>query len=226
MSTAAALAEERVLLDEVSWDAYEALLKSWGDRPIRLTYDHGSLEIMSPLHSHEQYGSILGRFVESFTEELNIPLHSGGSTTFRQKFKRRGLEPDRCYWIKNEAQMRGRKEFDFKVDPPPDLAIEVDITSSSLDRMSIYASLGMPEIWRFDGERFSIHLLQPDGSYSESIQSAALPALPLAEVMRFLEMSDEVDETTLIRAFRDWIRRTLHAPPRRRTSKRPRRPKK
>ncbi len=226
MATAAMIGEERVLLDEVSWEAYEALLASWEDRPIRLTYDNGSLEIMSPSRNHEKYGRVLGRLVESFTEEMNIPLNSGGSTTLRQQLKKRGLEPDECYWIKNALKMPGPKDFDFKIDPPPDLSIEVDITSSSLDRMSIYASLGMPEVWRFDGDTFSIHLLQANGTYAESEQSAALPTLPPAEVVRFLEMSAELDETTLIRTFRAWIRETLQAPPPQRATKRPRRPKK
>jgi Uma2 family endonuclease len=226
MATATMVGEERVLLDEVSWEAYEALLASWGDRPIRLTYDNGSLEITSPSRNHEKCGRAMGRVVESFTEEMNIPLDSGGSTTFRQKLKKRGLEPDECYWIKNALKMRGRLYFDFKIDPPPDLSIEVDITSSSLDRMSIYASLGMPEIWRFDGETFTINLLQPDGAYADSAQSAALPALPPSAIVRFLEMSAELDETTLIRTFRAWIRETIQAAPPPRTKKRPRRPKK
>src|SRR5436305_2029664 len=89
--------EDRILLNEVSWEAYEALLKSWAELPgRRLTYDHGKLEIISPLHSHEQYASLIGRFIETFTEELQLPIHTGRSTTCRRKQEERGLEPDEC----------------------------------------------------------------------------------------------------------------------------------
>jgi Uma2 family endonuclease len=172
-----------------------------------MTYDNGWLEIMSPLHSHEQYGALLRQLIEAYTEALSIPRHSGGMTTFRRKAKKRGLEPDACYWIQNERRMRGRKEFDPEVDPPPDLAIEVDITSSSLDRMSIYASLGVPEVWRFDDETLTINLLQSNGKYAPSTRGRALPGLPPDEVMRFLRLSDQQEETSLIRSFRSWARK-------------------
>lgn len=208
---APAKGEERILLEGVNWEAYEALLKTWADRPVRMTYDNGWLEIMSPLLRHEQYGALLRRMIEAYTEELAIPLKSGGMTTFRRQAKRRGLEPDACYWIQNEPRMRGRKEFDPEVDPPPDLAIEVDITSSSLDRMSIYATLGVPEVWRFDGETLTINVLQPDETYALSTHSRALPELPPDEVMRFLRLSDKQDETSLICSFRSRVRKQARA---------------
>lgn len=212
MATALSVAEEdRILLEDVSWEAYEALLDSWADRRIWLTYDNGSLEIMSPLLGHEGYSGVIGQLIEAYTEEMRIPRRSGYSTTFRKKQKMRGLEPDRCYWIQNEPHMRGRKEFDFDVDPPPDLAIEVDVTASSLDRMSIYASLGVPEVWRFDGETLTVNLLQSTGEYAESDRSRALPGLQPEEVMAWLRRSDEEEETTLIRKFRARIRKQARA---------------
>src|SRR4051812_27598495 len=108
MATVPLVGEERILLHHVSWEAYEALLKSWGSLPARMTYDRGTLEIMSPLLPHEQYGKLIGRMVEAFTLERRIPLHSGRSTTFRKEVKKRGLEPDECYWIQNEPRMRSR----------------------------------------------------------------------------------------------------------------------
>jgi len=227
MATVPVLArgEERMLLRDVNWEAYEALLKSWADRPVRLTYDNGSLEIMSPLHSHEQYGALLGRLIEAFTEERRLPIHTGGSTTFKRAARQRGLEPDECYWIQNEPHMRGRKEFNSESDPPPDLAVEVDITRSSLDRMSIYASLGVPEVWRCDGATLTIHLLQADEAYAPSAQSSALPDLPPDEVLRFLRRSDEEDETSLIRSFRSWVRKQVRTS-RKPSAKRSRQPRK
>src|SRR5262245_54289430 len=100
--------------------------------PIRLTYDRAKLEIMTLSHGHENYATLIGRLIEALTEELNIPIHSGGSTTFKREAKKRGLEPDECYWIQNERVMRGRKDFEIDTDPPPDLAVEIDIMSSSL----------------------------------------------------------------------------------------------
>src|SRR3712207_4578607 len=133
MATVPLVGEKRGLLEQVSWKAYEALLESWADLSVRMTYDRGRLEIMWTLLPHEQYSSLIGQMLEAFTLERRIPRHSGRSTTFRREAKERGLEPDACYWIQNEPRMRSRKDFDPEEDPPPDLAIEVDITSSSLD---------------------------------------------------------------------------------------------
>src|SRR5262249_12678957 len=157
MATAQLAVPQRLLLSNVNWQSYEDLLEKLEERHIRLSYDRGELEIMTLTHEHEHYGSLLGRLIEALTEELNVPIHSGGSTTFKRKSKRRGLEPDKCYWIQNEPSMRGKKTFDVKTDPPPDLAVDVDISSSSLKRMAIYAALGVPEIWRFDGEVFEFY---------------------------------------------------------------------
>jgi Uma2 family endonuclease len=209
MATVQLPAEQRILLHNVSWQTYEALLNDLegpGAGGVRLTYDQGSLEIMTTSHGHENYAELIARFVEALTEELDVPIHSGGSTTFKRKAKKRGLEPDKCYWIQNEPLMRGKKEFDIDTDPPPDLAIEVAITSSSLNRMAIYAALGVPEVWRFDGEVLRIYQLGADGEYEPCDRSPTFPYLPPAEVVRFLRLSDTQDETSLVRAFRAWVR--------------------
>lgn len=206
MATVEVLGEQRVMFEEVSWEAYEALVKSWADLPVRMTYDHGRLEIMSPLLPHELYGALIAQIVETFTLEMRIPRCTGGSTTFKRVAKQRGLEPDECYWIQNEPRMRSRKEFDPERDPPPDLAIEVDITRSSLDRMSIYADLGVPEVWRFDGETLTIHVLVKGKRHETSPRSLALPALLPEVVQRFLEESNEMGEVELMRAFLRWVR--------------------
>jgi Uma2 family endonuclease len=216
-ATAAPTTDERpVLLKDISWEAYEALLKSWERRRVRLTYDHGALEIMSPSRRHGKFGSLIGQFIELYTLHRNIPRQSGGSITFREEAKERGLEPDECYWIQNEEAMRGVADFDFERHPAPDLAVEIDITSSSLNRMSIYADLGVPEIWRFDGRALTIHLLGPDGKYPVAEISAALPGLPPSVVLRFLRRGERANETTLMRSFLDWVRKQSAAKPKRR----------
>jgi Uma2 family endonuclease len=216
--------EERVLLHDFTWDAYEALLKTWNRTRMRLTFDRGSLEIMSPLLSHEQYGALIGQLIEMFTLEKGIPRHSGGLTTFKHKVKQRGLEPDRCYWIQNERLMRSRKVYNPERDPPPDLAIEVEITHSPLDRMSIYATLGVPEVWRFDGTSLSIHVLTAEsGEYEAREVSVALPPLLPAVVEHFLAMSDETGEVEMMTAFLEWVRSGAGAIPPRPARKPPRR---
>ena len=117
----------RVLLDNISWQTYEALLKENAEHRVRMTYDQGSLEIMTLSHRHERRAKLLARLIETLTMGLQIPIHSGKSTTFKEEVKKKGLEPDECYWIQHEPAMRGKDEFDPATDPPPDLAIEIDM---------------------------------------------------------------------------------------------------
>ena len=168
--------EQRLVLEDVSWRTYERLLRIFDERPaIRLTYDRGCLEIMTISHEHESYGRFLGRLVVTLTEELGLLLKEGGSTTFRRRHKQRGLEPDNCYWIESEPQVRGKLEIDLTIDPPPDLAIEIDVTHGSLDRLAIYATLGVPEVWRFDGQTLCFHMLEK-GSHTASSESRTFRA--------------------------------------------------
>jgi len=140
------------------------------------------------------------------TEVLAIPISSAGSTTLKAEWEERGLEADESYYIANESRVRGRDEIDLRVDPPPDLAIEVDISSSSLDQLSIYADLGVPEVWLYDGSLLKVHQLQSDGKYVQQARSPAFPFLPLEEIERFLARRNDTDETTWIRSFRAWVK--------------------
>lgn len=161
---------------------------------------------MTLSHGHERCSSLLGRFVEVTTEELNMPMQSGGSTTFGREELERGLEPDRCYYLENEPLVRDKDEIDLETDPPPDLAIEVDVSRSSLDRMGIYAAIRVPEVWRFDGETLRVFRLNKRGKYAEAARSQHFPFLPLSEVAQFLQRRTEMDETSLVRSFRRWVR--------------------
>lgn len=204
-----AVTESRVRLSRISWDTYERLLAELDERSIRLTYDRGELEIMSPSQRHERFKRLIGRIIEEVTLELGIPLMSCGSTTWRQRLQERGLEPDECYYIAHEAQVRGIEEVDLERDPPPDLAVEVEITRSALDRMAIYASLGIPEVWRYDGHSLRVAVLQPDGTYATVDKSPSLPLLTLSVVERFLTESVGRDETAWMREVRNWVRKSL-----------------
>jgi Uma2 family endonuclease len=207
MSTLPATTGQRLVLHGVDWRMYGRLLRAFAERPsMRLTYDQGTLEIMSPLHEHESDGRFLGRRVVTLTEELGLPVKAGGSTTFRRRRRRRGLEPDDCYWIASEPQVRGKRHINLRIDPPPDLAIEVDVSSSSLDRMSIYAALGVPEVWRVDEHGLTFHVLGADGRYAESSHNRALPLVTPADLSGFLAMRSQMDENAVVKKFRAWIR--------------------
>ena len=169
-------AEQRFLLHSVSWSGYETLLREIGDRHLRITYDNGDLELMMLSFGHENAGEWIGRLIFFLALEWSMPVCSGGSTTLKQAIRKKGLEPNRCFWIEHKKDMRGKKEWDASQDPPPDLAVEVDITSSSLDRMAIYAALGVREVWRFDGQDFEVLAIGAAGKYVKRTK----PGLSLA----------------------------------------------
>jgi Uma2 family endonuclease len=198
--------EQRLRLSAIPWEGYVAVREGLGERPIRVTYDRGELEITSPSNRHENRKSILGRLIEALTEELEIDIYSSGSMTFQREDLLRGLEPDECYWIEHEPVVRGREDIDLEKDPPPDLAVEIEISRSVLDRMSIYAALGVPEVWRWDGESLTFNLLTKRGAYRQSDRSKAFPFFPLAEFAPFLEPT-RLSETQLLRSFRAWVRK-------------------
>lgn len=210
-----------MVLADVDWKTYSRLLKAFEERPgIRLTFDRGALEIM-PLLEHDMDGRFLSRLVIALTEELGLPILCGGSTTLRRQLHQRGIESDECYWIASEPRMRGRCALNLQRDPPPDLAVEVDVTNSSLDRLDIYATLGVPEIWRLENDELGFLALQPDGTYKETSHSLAFPRLAAVDLMPFLEMRGRADNNTVIRSFRKWIRTHLLPPKPKRKRKSP-----
>jgi Uma2 family endonuclease len=212
MSTDNLYAETRVVLHGVPWSTFESLVTSTDHRGARFAYDQGYLEIMSPSDEHERCKGMLGRMIELLTLELGIPIRSAGSWTLRSQLRDRGLEPDECYYVANERLVRGKKRVDLAVDPPPDLAIEVDISRSSLDKLAIYASVGVPEVWVYGGSTLEVHQLQPNGAYARQTRSPAFPQLPLDEVERFLARRDETDETTWACSFREFARQLADRP--------------
>ena len=196
---------EHIVLHDISWETYETLLREIGEVHYRCTYDGGALEIMTLSFEHEHVGIWIGRLVFLLALELRMPICSGGSTTLKQSLRKKGLEPDKCFWIKHEKAMRGKKKWDVLTDPPPDLAVEIDITRSSLDRQSIYAALQIPEVWRYDGT-FKVLVLGANGKYKERSKSPTFPWLPLAEFARFVGTLGSEEETGLSQKFIDWLR--------------------
>jgi Uma2 family endonuclease len=203
---ATAVGEERMLIREVRWDFYLAFCKEIGERPLRLSYSDGMLEIMITKAPHEFYKKMLAKLIETIFLERDLPVRSGGSMTFQRADLEKGFEPDECWWIQHEADVRAKRKFDFRRDPPPDLAIEVEISRSLVDRVGIFAAMGVKELWRHNGKRLRFAVLQEDGTYRDQATSLAFPFLRPADLEPYLRIDDRTDETTRVRRFRDWLR--------------------
>jgi len=160
---------------------------------------------MCPLPAHEECNRTIALLVEVLAEEMHIDVRNFGSTTFRRADLARGFEPDSCFYIQHEADISGQSSIDLTVDPPPDLVIEVDITSDSLDKFPIYAQVGVPEVWRYDGQRLRMYVLTAE-RYVESETSLVLPLLTGPRLSEALTQSKTMKRTALLRSFRTWIR--------------------
>jgi len=199
--------EQRIVLYGISWETYERLLADLADSSApRLTFDQGVLEVMSPTAEHEEYNRTLALLVEVIAEELGINIRRLGSTTFKRQDLLKGFEPDSCFYIQSAQRIRGKKRIDLTRDPPPDLVIEIDLTNPSLDRFPIFARVGVPEVWRYDGSRVQIYKLT-DEQYVEVEQSVALPLLTSIITTQFLEDSMELESTAWLQRVREWARK-------------------
>jgi Uma2 family endonuclease len=198
---------QRVILHDVTWQEFENILEELGDcRGSRLAYNNGILEMMMPLSGHEDNKEIIGDLIKALLEELDIEFRSLGSTTFK-KPTTQGLEPDQCFYIQNEATIRGKKRIDLSIDPPPDLAIEIDITSRT--HPSIYEALKVPELWRFDRGSLQINVLQV-GQYQEVPESPNFPGLALKQAIPcYLEESKTLGRNKVLKVFRQWVREQI-----------------
>jgi Uma2 family endonuclease len=198
-------------LSDVDWRTYSRLLRIFAETPgVRLTYDRGELEIMSPLLEHDDEGRFLGRLVVILTEELGLPIKAGGSVTLRRRRRSRGIEADESFWITAAPRMAGRQRLDLRKDPPPDLTIEVDVSRSSLDRFKIYAALGVPEVWRLEGDEMTFHILDEEGKYITSACSRSFPLVAPADLLSFLKQARQAgDDNAVARRFREWVRQRL-----------------
>lgn len=201
--------QEHMVLRNISWDAFERILDDIGETHHRVTYQDGDLEFMTTSLEHDSFGRWIGRLIFFVALEMKLSIKTGGSTTLKKALMKVGLEPDECFWIKHASSIRGKKKWNALTDPPPDLAIEIDITSSWLDRLEIYAALKVPEVWRFDGETFKILVLASNGKYKERSRSSAFPTLPMDGFVRFVKRLDSDDEVLLIEEFTEWLRTTV-----------------
>ncbi len=198
--------EQRILLQGVKWETYESLLEDLVDRTTpRLVFDQGTLEIMSPTAEHEEYNRTLALLVEIIAEETGVDVRRLGSTTFKREDLHKGFEPDSCFYIQSLAAISDKNHLDLLIDPPPDLVIEIDITSSSLDRFSIFSQVGVPEVWRYLDNRVQVFTLDT-GHYIEVDHSLALSFVTSAILTRFVQQSRAIKSTEWLRKVRQWIR--------------------
>ena len=201
---------QRVLLQDLSWREFEEILEDLGEhRAARVAYDCGTLEIMTPLPEHEYAKEIVGDLIKALLEELNLEFCSLGSSTFKNQLMSQGIEPDQCFYIQNELAVRGKQRLDLAIDPPPDLAIEIDLTSRT--HSDIYLKLRVPELWRFEQGQLKIAVLRSDpikgDSYADSTESPIFPGLELTDVVpRYLLQSRTIGRNIALKAFRQWVR--------------------
>ncbi len=186
--------EQHFVFRSLDWFSYRKLSEALAGRHLRLAYDRGSLELMTVGFLHGNYSRLLARFVIVLTEEMDMTVRTCGDTTCDREDMERGLQPDEGFYLINEPLVRDKEQIDLTVDPPPDLTAEVDIARSSLNRLSIYAALKVPEVWRFDGQQVTIHQLQANGQYAIVESSRYFPFLRGADLARFLLQRGEVEE--------------------------------
>lgn len=194
---------QRLLIRNLDWQQFERILAELGEsRSARIAYSRGTLEIRMPTPEHEVDKELIGDLVKILLDELEIDCECFGSTTFKQEAMQSGIEPDQCFYIQNQAQMRGKRRVDLTVDPPPDLAIEVDVTSKT--QLDAYAALGVPELWRYE-KQLSIYILRA-GQYQLVNVSPTFPTLPiLGLVAELLEQSSLLGRSPALRALRQRI---------------------
>jgi len=197
-------------IDDVPWEEYENLLADLGESyAVRIFYDRGRMEIMAPGSAHERPKSAINRLITALSDELDIDLESLGSTTLKAQIKAKGAEPDDCFYVQNASLIIGIDDLDLKHDPPPDIVVEIDRTSTSLNKFEIYAALGVPEIWRLTGRKVQFYLLADD-SYEESPLSSAFPFLTALTLSDFVARAIKEGGRRSARAFRKWVREHNH----------------
>ncbi len=195
---------QQLLLEDVSWEQFENILAELGEhRAAIISYSHGFLEIMVPLPEHKKAKEIIGDMVKILLQELSIDYDALGSTTLKNEAMSQVVEPDACFYIQNQAAVIGKNRINLNIDPPPDLAIEIDITSRT--KLDNYQMLGVPELWRYGKQGLKIHVLE-NGKYVESNFSPTFPGIPIIELVnQYIQQSQVIGSSQAIRAFKDWL---------------------
>lgn len=196
---------QHIVIHGMDWEGYVAIADALPDGSrVHTAYDGWNLQLMTTSQEHERIARLLEQLITQICLATSTDCVPGGSTTFRREDLERGLEPDECFWIANYQTMLAVDRWEGGAHPPPDLAIEVDITSQSLPKRPIYAALGVPELWHFDGDRIS-SLILAENEYAQSPRSLAFPAFDVANLLPFVAMLETQSNTAIIRAFQAWL---------------------
>jgi Uma2 family endonuclease len=203
----------RLTFYDIRWEQYEQLTDHLAeDSHFRISYDQGRLEIMTPSAKHEKYKNLLHDLVLILSDELDREILSYGSTTLSLKSSRKGVEGDDCFYIQRASDLGEKDQIDLSKDPPPDLVIEIDLTRESSHKLAIYAELGVPEIWRYDGSRWQIWQLI-ERAYNPAPFSLAFPFLAAADLAEFVANSETQGRKQARRAFRLRVRKNKSRTP-------------
>ncbi len=198
-------------IPHVSWEDYEQLLTDLGDDyHVRVSYACGWLEIMSPLPEHGKFAEVVQDIAREITRELGVKLEACGSMTIRSAWQSKGAEPDTCFYVQNAARIIGKRSLDFNTDPSPDIVVEIDVTNASQSKFPIYAALGVPEIWRYDGSQAYFYHLSGE-QYVEASHSRAFSFLAGAVLAQFIEQSKTEGQDAALEATREWVRVNMTA---------------
>jgi Uma2 family endonuclease len=199
----------RFVLHDVTWDLYESMLKGLENRHIFLTYYKGTLELMSPSYPHDRGSRLLYSLMQMLAEAFDVPLHAVGSTTFRLKRYKVGLEADEAFYTYNAPRVFGKDEINLEVDPPPDLAIEVEVSRRLGVRAKVYARLRVPEIWKYNGVRLTILVLQKNGKYKVVDKSPTFPHVTPDELVELLRAARSRDDIEWLKEVRSWLKERI-----------------
>ncbi|MFN6471579.1 MAG: Uma2 family endonuclease [Nostoc sp. SerVER01] len=209
MVTTAKLSETRDVLQNISWQTFKAMLADMGcERNKRLAYDNGIVEIMTPLMPHENSNRLIEGFVLVLCEEFGLEVKSAGSLTMTRDDLEQGAEPDSSYYIQNEFLVRNKENIDLNIDPPPDLILEVEYSRSKINKLNLYASMGVSEFWRYNGTVLRIYILN-NGQYSQSENSPTFASVLVTEIPRFIQESKKIGQIAATRAFRSWVKQQM-----------------
>ena len=192
-----------LVVSNVTWEQYEDLLTELADRPgLRVSYDEGRLQVMSPSKEHEEYVELIVRIAQVLSEELSVLLETYGSATWKRRILQKGVEPDTCFYVANAHRVIGKRTLDLDVDPPPDVVVEIDITNESLSKFPIYAAIGVPEIWRYDRARVQMFELSGD-RYASTVGSRFFSGFSCAMLLESLDLAKTLGQTEALKRLRE-----------------------
>lgn len=198
--------DRTIMLTGVSWSEYESTLKRyWEKTNLSFAYNNGALEIMPKSPKHEEYSRFISKLAFTYSEVFDLPLEDRGSATFKRTPSQKGVEPDECFYVQNADAIIGLDSRDSENFPAPDIAVEIDLSTDSLDKFPIYAALQVAEVWIYDGENISFYELT-DTNYRQISYSRAFRLLPAEKLTESLKISKTRGQSFALKSFRNWLR--------------------